>query len=77
MAENYVYVGASKADMMDEQSTTTFSIGYGFSKVFSNCVMAGFSTSYHQGIRCKPSAQARRQTVLVMELEFLTKCLNM
>lgn len=49
MAESYVYVGASKADMMDEQSTTTFSIGYGFSKVFSNCVMAGFSTSYHQG----------------------------
>ncbi|MDT8339330.1 MAG: outer membrane beta-barrel protein, partial [Sulfurimonas sp.] len=48
MAESYVYVGASKADIM-EQSTTTFSIGYGFSKVFSNCVMAGFSTAYHQG----------------------------
>ncbi|MBE0513623.1 outer membrane beta-barrel protein [Sulfurimonas sp.] len=48
MAENYVYVGASKADIM-EQSTTSFSIGYGFSKVFSNCVMVGFSGSYHQG----------------------------
>ncbi len=35
IAESYVYVGASKTYLMDEQSTTTFSIGYGFSKVFS------------------------------------------
>lgn len=49
VADNYVYVGASKADMMEDQSPTIFSVGYGFSKVFRNNVMAGFSTSYHQG----------------------------